>query len=233
MEIVDHQALRANRLKKPQTRRADGHRHLQLHRDRRRRAVEGLRYPGPQDVRLGRDPRAPTGKRCALRHEEPGPGPRDHLRADRRRGARHLRLPTSRSRRATPTPRRTACTYASRSTPTSGAARRSRRARSARRRRRSPRTFSSAARPISSGSPRFFVKGVPQGQDHPGVRVRRVHQHAAGHGAGHGGDLLLRPAQPHLPVRQLHLRGRHRPRHRRSEGGASSPSTTAATSSTR
>ena len=47
-------------------------------------------------------------------------------------------------------------------------------------------------------------------------------------------EARLRPAEPDLPVRRLHLRRRRRPGHRRrSRCGASSPSTTAACGSTR
>ena len=38
------------------------------------------------------------------------------------------------------------------------------------------------------------------------------------HGAGPGSGALLRPAELHLPVRHLPLRGRHRRRHRRDQG---------------
>src|SRR6267378_3500573 len=55
-------------------------------------------------------------------------------------------------------------------------------------------------------------------QDHPGDRVRRVHQPSAGNGSGTRGGLVLRPAQPHLPLRVVHRRGRHRPGDRRREG---------------
>ena len=73
-------------------RRAHGHRHLELHRGRRRRAVQGLRHPRHQDVRLLRASHPPDrqGDR-PLRHEVAGPGARDDLRADHRRGARHPR----------------------------------------------------------------------------------------------------------------------------------------------
>jgi hypothetical protein len=72
--------------------RAHGHRHLELHRDRGRRPLQALRHPRPQDVRLLRDPRAPDrqGHR-ALRHQVAGPGPRDDVRPDPRRGAGHPR----------------------------------------------------------------------------------------------------------------------------------------------
>ncbi len=73
-----------------------------------------------------------------------------------------------------------------------------------------------------------------QEEDDPGDRVRRVHQPPAGHGGRARGDGLLRSAEPDVPVRQLHLRRRHRSAApARSRSGASSRSTTAATSSTR
>ena len=50
-----------------------------------------------------------------------------------------------------------------------------------------------------------------------GDRVRGLHQPSAGHGGRPGGGQLLRPAEPDLPLRRLHLRRRHRPRHRRGE----------------
>ena len=71
-----------------------------------------------------RDPRPPDrqGDR-ALRHEVAGPGARDDLRADRRRGARHSRRRTSQVEEGdTDTAPYGLGTYASRSTPTAGAA---------------------------------------------------------------------------------------------------------------
>src|SRR6202022_4621254 len=70
--------------------RADGHRHLQLHRDRRGGAEQAVRHPWPEDVRLLRDPDPSHGQGDgAVRHQVAGPGARDHVRADRRRGAGH------------------------------------------------------------------------------------------------------------------------------------------------
>ena len=119
---------------------------------------------GLEDVRQLRDPHSSDrqGHR-ALRHEVAGPGPRDDVRPDPGRGARHPGARTSRSRRATPTPRPTA------SAPTRAARRRSpaprrrsRRARCATRRGRSPRICSRSPRTIWCGSPgKFSVKGAP------------------------------------------------------------------------
>ena len=47
-------------------------------------------------------------------------------------------------------------------------------------------------------------------QDDPGDRLRGLHQPPAGDGGRPRGRRLLRPTQPDLPVRQLHLRRRHR-----------------------
>ena len=70
-------------------RRADGHRLLDVHGGRRRRAVEALRHPRHQDVRQRRDPHSSDRRRHrAHRHEVAGPGARDDVGADRRRGAR-------------------------------------------------------------------------------------------------------------------------------------------------
>ena len=162
-----------------------------------------------------RDPPHRQGDR-PLRHQVAGPGARDDLRPDRRRGAGHSRPRTCRSRRATPTPRPTA------SAPTPAARRRPparrgrwRRARSATRRRRSPPTCS---RSTEDDLEWEVGKVLGQGraaevEDHPGDRLRRLHQPSAGDGGRAGGGRLLRSAEPDLPLRQLHLRGRHRPRH--------------------
>ncbi len=101
--------------------RADGHRRRLLHRDRRRRPVAQLRHPRHRHVRLGRDPHpSDRQRRSPARHQVAGAGPRDDLRPDHRHRARACPPTTSRSRRATPTPRPTA------SAPTARARRRSR-----------------------------------------------------------------------------------------------------------
>ena len=136
-------------------RRADGHRHQQLHRDRRRRAVARLRHPRPEDVRLVRDPGPSDGQ---------GPGPasasRPRARATRRRSPRSSprssasRSATSRSSTATPTPRPTGSARTPRAPRRSPARRRRwRRARSATRRASSPPTCSRRRRTTSNGSP--------------------------------------------------------------------------------
>ena len=71
-------------------RRADGHRRLVLHRDRRRRPAQAHGHRRARHGRRRRGARAPhrQGRRPAV-GADPGPGPRDDVRADPRRGARH------------------------------------------------------------------------------------------------------------------------------------------------
>ena len=92
LKAVDYEGLRREQAAKradPNCADADGHRHLDLHRDRRRRADQGVRHPGHRPVRQLRDPRAPDRRRDrAAGHDDAGPGPRDHLRADHRHRAR-------------------------------------------------------------------------------------------------------------------------------------------------
>ena len=92
MDTIGYADLRREQAEKRTARSAHGHRHLELHRDRRRRPVQALRHPRPQDVRQLRDPDPPDrqGHR-AVRHEVAGAGPRDDLRSDPRRGAGHSR----------------------------------------------------------------------------------------------------------------------------------------------
>ena len=114
-------------------------------------------------------------------------------------------------------------TYASRSTPRVGRGHRDgRRAVSARRRASSPRTCSRSPRTTSSyEAGKFSVKGAPDKvEDDPGGRVRRVHRLPRRDGGGPGGHVLLRPAEPDLPVRDVRGGGRGRPRHRRVGGQA-------------
>ena len=71
-------------------RRADGHRRVVLHRGRRRRAAQAHGHPRAVDERRRRPARAPVGQGGGEHQRpDPGPGPRDDVRADRRRGARH------------------------------------------------------------------------------------------------------------------------------------------------
>ncbi len=51
MHKIGYAELRQEQAEKRQAGRADGHRHFELHRDRRGRSVQALRHPGAQDVR--------------------------------------------------------------------------------------------------------------------------------------------------------------------------------------
>ena len=104
-------------------RRADGHRRVVLHRGRRRRPAQAHGHPRAGDERRRRPASAPVrqGRGVAL-SANPGPGPRDDVRADRRRGAGHpargrrgpprrhrqvavrARAPTDPARRRSPAP---------------------------------------------------------------------------------------------------------------------------------
>ena len=76
---------------------ADRHRHRALHRGGGRGTVEGVRHPRAEDDRLRRAARAPDRQGDPqARREVAGPGPRDDVRPDRRRRARHPRRATSR-----------------------------------------------------------------------------------------------------------------------------------------
>ena len=179
-------------------RRAHGHRHLELHRDRGRRPLEALRHPGHQDVRLLRAARAPhrQGPR-PLRHQVAGAGPRDDLRPDHRGGAGdprrahpgrggghghgalrtgHLRQPLHAHR---------------------GRGRRHRRPQG-------PRQGPQDRRPPAGGGrggPRLGAGQVlgegraREEQDDPGDRTRRLHEPPPGHGGGPRSRQLLRPAR--------------------------------------
>ena len=199
-------------------RRADGHRRLVLHRGGRRRPAQGHGHPRPRHGRRLRAAGAPDrqGRRAGLR-ADPGPGPRDDVRPDRRRGDRHP------ARRHRGRPRR--------HRPDAVRPRHVRQPLHAGLRRRG-----GAGRPQGAGqgaasSPpamlevsvadlewekgAFHVKGDPtQVGHHPGHRDARARRRrpARGHrGRARGAD-LLQPVEPHLPARRLHLRGRRRPR---------------------
>ena len=127
-------------------------------------------------------------------------------------------------------------TYASRSTPVAGAAT----AMAARKIRDKARML--AAHLLEANQDdlewtngKFCVKGSPdRSKTIQEIAFAAYTNHPQGMEAGPRGGRLLRPAQPDLPVRQLHLRRRHRQGHRPGHTSAASwPSTTAATSSTR
>ncbi len=113
-------------------------------------------------------------------------------------------------------------TYGSRSTPVSGAAA----ALVARKVRDKAQIIASGMLEVSvadlewnKGS--FHVKGDPTRsvtiQD-IAMRAHGAARPARGHRGRSGGADLLQPGEPDLPLRCLHLRGRHRPRHRPGQG---------------
>ena len=192
---------------------------------------------GHQDVRQRRDPRPPDrlGDR-PHRRADPGSGARDDLRPDRGRGARsagrqhHRRARRHRHRALRSRHLRQPQHADGRRGDGDG---RAQDPREGPRARRAP-AGGQRGRP-GVGRPQVPGQGRAGAvQDDAGDRLRRLHQPPAGDGGRVGGGQLLRPAEPDLPLRRLHLRGRHRPRHRRwSRSAASWRSTTAARSSTR
>ena len=109
LKAVDYEGLRREQAEKRDKGELMGIGISHVHRDRGRGAQQGLRHPRHRALRQLRHPRESDGQ-CdrAPRHDEPGPGARDDLRADHRDRARPARRTRSRSRRATPTRRRTA-----------------------------------------------------------------------------------------------------------------------------
>ncbi len=106
-------------------------------------------------------------------------------------------------------------TYASRSTPTAGAAG----AMAARKIRDKAKKIAAHLLEVSEedlgvGTGQVLGQGrAAEGEDHSGNCARRLHESPARYGGGARGGQLLRPAEPHLPVRLLHRRYRHRSRH--------------------
>ena len=123
MDMIDYAGLRQRADRKARQGRVHGHRHFELHRDRRRRAVQAFRHPRSQDVRLRRDPHAShrQGHR-PLRHQVAGPGPRDDVRSDPGGRARNSCKDIKVEEGDTDTAPYGLGTYASRSTPMAGAA---------------------------------------------------------------------------------------------------------------
>ena len=181
----------------------------------------------------------PTGKAIArFGTKISGAGSRDDLRPDRRRragptGERHRRW-----RRAIPTRRPTVWAPTPAAPPPPPAPPQPwRRGRSRPRPRRSRPTC------WRSGEDDSGVERRPSSRSraHPDqaktiqeIAFAAYTNHPPGHGSGARGHRLLRPAEPHLPLRQLHLRRGHRQGHGGgARCGASWRWTIAATSSTR
>ena len=86
LERVGYEELREEQAQGARGGPPDRDRPRELHRGRRRGAEQALRHPRDQDVRLGRAARAPDGQGDPeARRQVAGPGPRDDVRADRRR----------------------------------------------------------------------------------------------------------------------------------------------------
>ena len=166
-----------------------------------------LRRPGRADgVGAGARPRHRRGDRLHG-HVAARPGARDELRPDRRRQAR--RRPAARRRACTATPRRArgaSDTYGSRSLAVGGEAI----ARASDKVVEKVRAIvahklEAAPEDIELHDGTFSVKGSPGKRPDAG-RGRRAGLHpggqpARGHGAGPGGDVVLRPGELRVPVR--------------------------------
>ena len=90
LKAADWAGFEERRAEAQEARQAARHRHLHLHRGLRHRAVGGGRRArrARRPLRGGQRPRPPDRQGVDLhRHPQPRPGPRDHLRPDRRRPA--------------------------------------------------------------------------------------------------------------------------------------------------
>ena len=207
--------------------RAEGqavrHRTGLVHRGRGRRAGEGLRHHRHQDERRRRAPHPSDGQRDPEDQlQDPGAGARDHVRADRGRGDRDpAREDQGDARRHGQHAVRAGHLRVALHT---GGGRRHRDGDAPR-----PREGDEARRPPARGLrgghrvPRRQVHRARRArprQDDPGGGVRRLHRLPRRHGGRAGGRLLLRPAQPDVPVRDLRGGRRGRRGHRRLEGAA-------------
>ena len=227
LDMAGYDELRAEQAEQARSaRRADGHRHQLLHRGGRRRPAQAHGHPRP---RHGRRRRAagPPDRQGGAAHlgADPGPGARDDVRPDRRRGAGHLRR---RHRRRARRHRPDAVRAGHVRLPLDAGLRRGDRDRGpqgprAGEDRRVARCSRSRPTTWSGRRDRWFVARRPgAGQDDPGDRAGRALQPGAARGrrGPPGRDDRLQPAQPDLPVRRVHLRRRRRPGHRRGQGAA-------------
>ena len=182
----------------------------------------------------------PSGKAVvSAQLPDPGPGPRDDVRADRRRGARDpargRRGPPRRHRQVALRPRH--LWLAARRPSPAAPSRSSRRKVRDKARLIAATMLETRPEDLAWEKGRWYVKGDPeQGALIEEIAEARVQRRADAGGLGgrprRAGD--LRPAEPDLPVRRLHRGRRHRPGDRASSrSGGSSRSTTAACGSTR
>ena len=97
MDMAGYDAAARRAGREAQARRADGHRDVVLHRGRGRRPAQGHGHPRPRHGRRLRAAHPPDRQGGAPSFgADPGSGPRDDVRPDRRRRARH---PARRHRR--------------------------------------------------------------------------------------------------------------------------------------
>ena len=224
-KLRDEQKAQAGGLQARRDARADGHRRLLLHRDRRRRPVEELRHPRHRACSISAEIRIhPTGSRDR---------PHGHQVA-RARGTRRPMRRSSRARLGIPADDITIeegdtdtapyglGTYGSRSTPVAGAAT----AMAARKIRAKAQMIAAHLLEVHDDDlewdiDRFRVKGTPERfKTMKEIAWAAYNQVPPGHGAGPRGGELLRSAEHDLSVRRLYLRGRHRRRHRRHQDAA-------------
>ena len=168
---------------------------------------DSLRDPGPPDRQGARPDRRP----------DPGPGPRDDLRPDHRRGARlpgaghQDRVRRHRHRAVRP---RDVRAHARRRSPAPRPRWPSRKIQ-AKARTLAAHLLEASEDDLEWEPGKFSVKGSPDRfKTIQEIAFAAYTNHPAGDGGGPRGGRLLRPAEPDLPVRQLHLRRRHRQGHR-------------------
>ena len=108
LELADYEGLRREQARAARAGRADGNWRLVLHRGGRRRPAQahGHARAGDERRRVAAD-LADRDRAARDQRADPGPGPRDDVRADRLAGARASIPTTSRSCTATRTRRRT------------------------------------------------------------------------------------------------------------------------------
>ena len=224
MDMIGYDELRAEQAAARARGTAGGNRDGQLHRSGGRRSGAHLRHRGVEDVRLGRA----SGPSHREGHPETGrEDPRDRaMRPPSPRSSPRswgFPPPTLRSCTATPTTRPTA------SAPTPPVPFRW----EGRRPPWSPGKLRDKARKIAAhlleaspedlemGTGKILGEGIAgRERDHPGHRLRGLHQPSRGRGSRAGRRSLLQPAQHDLSLRDLHRGGGHRHRHRGVEGAA-------------
>ena len=223
LALAGYDELRSRAAREARARRADGHRRLVLHRGRRRRPAQAHGHARAGHERRRVDPHVADRHRAGRdQRPDPGTGARDDVRADRRARAR----PRDRRRRGHPRRHRHDAVWPRhlRVAFDAGLRRRDRD-----RRAQGPRPRADRRRGAVGGRARgpgvarrpLVGRGRPVGRrDDPRARARRPRRRrpAGGHRDRPRRRGRLRPAEPHVPVRRLRLRRRHRPGHRGRQG---------------